>query len=85
MISREPVRHDCPVALILIDVINDFEFEHGDKLARYALPMARSVVRLKREARTETHSAASVPAARREWFHPLRESPYESVRVGNHP
>ena len=35
MTSREPVQHDCPVALIVIDVINDLEFEHGDKLARF--------------------------------------------------
>jgi nicotinamidase-related amidase len=51
MTSREPVQHDCPVALILIDVINDLEFERGDALVRYALPMARNVARLKREAK----------------------------------
>ncbi|HET8649925.1 MAG TPA: isochorismatase family cysteine hydrolase [Gemmatimonadales bacterium] len=31
---------NSPVALLLIDVINDLEFADGDKLARYALPMA---------------------------------------------
>jgi nicotinamidase-related amidase len=51
MTSRETVQHDCPVALILIDVINDFQFEQGARLARYALPMARNLVRLKRAAK----------------------------------
>jgi len=44
MTSRETVQHDCPVALILIDVINDLQFEQGARLARYALPMARNLV-----------------------------------------
>ena len=51
MTSRETVQHDCPVALILIDVINDFQFEQGTTLAKRALPMARNLVRLKREAK----------------------------------
>ena len=51
MTSRETVQHASPAALILIDVINDFAFEQGARLARYALPMARNLVRLKREAK----------------------------------
>lgn len=40
----------CPVALLLIDVINDLEFPGGEKLARHALSMAKSLLALKRRA-----------------------------------
>src|SRR5437870_5591051 len=39
-----------PVALILLDVINDLEFEGGERLLRYALPMACTLKRLKADA-----------------------------------
>jgi len=39
------------VALLLIDVINDFEFEDGDKLLENAMPMAKNLVRFKRQAK----------------------------------
>lgn len=38
------------VALLLIDVINDLEFSDGDKLLRFAVPMARQIAALKRRA-----------------------------------
>ena len=38
-------------ALLLIDVINDFEFEGGDALLKLALPMSRKIAELKRLAR----------------------------------
>ena len=41
----------APVALVLIDVINDLEFPGGDRLARHALPMARRLAALKARAR----------------------------------
>ena len=37
-------------ALLLIDVINDFDFPEADQLLRYARPMARILLRLKRRA-----------------------------------
>jgi nicotinamidase-related amidase len=40
-----------PVALILIDVINDLEFDEGEALLRHALPMAKRLAALKRRAR----------------------------------
>lgn len=40
-----------PVALLLIDVINDLEFAEGDQLLRYALPMAKSISELKRRGK----------------------------------
>jgi nicotinamidase-related amidase len=44
------------VALLLIDVINDLEFESGEELLRHALPMAERLAALKRRAK-----AACVP------------------------
>jgi nicotinamidase-related amidase len=38
------------VALLLIDVINDLEFEGGEKLFQYALPAAKNIARLKKRA-----------------------------------
>lgn len=39
------------IALVLIDVINDFEFVGGEELFRNALPAARKIARLKERAR----------------------------------
>ena len=40
-----------PVALLLIDVINDMDFEGSEALVRFAEPMARRLRELKRRAR----------------------------------
>jgi nicotinamidase-related amidase len=45
------VNHESPIALLLIDVINDLEFDGGDKLIKYAMPMARNIAKLKLEAK----------------------------------
>ena len=37
-------------ALLLIDVINDFDFPEADQLLKHARPMARNLLRLKRRA-----------------------------------
>jgi nicotinamidase-related amidase len=37
-------------ALLLIDVINDFDFEEGDELLRLALPVAKNIAGLKKRA-----------------------------------
>jgi nicotinamidase-related amidase len=37
-------------ALLLIDVINDFDFAEADQLLKYTRPMARNLLRLKRRA-----------------------------------
>ena len=39
------------VALLLIDVINDLEFDDGKKLLKYALPMAEKIAALKKRAK----------------------------------
>jgi len=61
MPSRNPDLHgnvpdNSPIALVLIDVINDLEFPGSEKLLKQALPMARNLTRLKKRAR-----AAGVP------------------------
>ena len=43
-------RKAVPVALLLIDVINDLDFEEGDALLKQAVPTARRLASLKREA-----------------------------------
>jgi nicotinamidase-related amidase len=50
-------RHTSRVALVLIDVINHFEFPGGDKILRQALPMAARLARLKQRCR-----GAGIPA-----------------------
>ena len=46
-----------PTALLLIDVVNDFEFPRGDELFSQALPVAPNIANLKKRAR-----AAGIPA-----------------------
>jgi len=47
-----------PVVLLLIDVINDMDFEGGDALLRHALPMGRRLASLK--ARAKKHGCAVI-------------------------
>jgi nicotinamidase-related amidase len=46
----------CPAALLMVDVINDLEFDGGDKVLRQALPMAKRLAALANRAR-----AAGIP------------------------
>ena len=63
--ASEPIDHDrlnhapdkSDVALLLIDVINDLEFDGGEKLLAHALPMADSLAKLKKRAKS-----AGIPA-----------------------
>jgi nicotinamidase-related amidase len=45
------VPETAPVALLLIDVINDLEFPGSEELVERAVPMARRIAELKRRAR----------------------------------
>jgi nicotinamidase-related amidase len=45
------VPDSAEAALLLIDVINDFEFEGGDQLLKLALPVGRNIAGLKRRAK----------------------------------
>jgi nicotinamidase-related amidase len=51
------VPEKCEVALLLIDVINDMEFEGAEALVEQAVPMARRLAELKRRCK-----AAGIPA-----------------------
>ncbi len=42
----------CTVALLIIDVINDFEFPEAEQLLKHALPMAQRLAALKSRARS---------------------------------
>jgi len=46
----------CETALLLIDVINDFDFEEGHQLLHLALPVGESIAELKKRAK-----AAGIP------------------------
>ena len=48
--------HRSKAALLLIDVVNDFEFEGGEKLARAANKIAKNIAALKRRGK-----AAGIP------------------------
>jgi nicotinamidase-related amidase len=50
------VPENCAVALLLIDVINDLEFEGAEALVERAVPMAHRIAELKRRAK-----AAGIP------------------------
>lgn len=51
------VPENCPVALLLIDVINDMEFEGAEALVEQAVPMAHRIAALKARAKK-----AGIPA-----------------------
>ena len=51
------VPENCPVALLLIDVINDMEFEGAEALVEQAVPMAHRIAALKKKAKE-----AGIPA-----------------------
>jgi nicotinamidase-related amidase len=45
------VPDDASAALLLIDVINDFEFENGEQLLELAMPVAKQIASLKAQAK----------------------------------
>jgi nicotinamidase-related amidase len=56
MKARNPHRatqREAPVALLLVDVINDFAFPESKQLFRFALPAARRISTLKKRLRAQ--------------------------------
>ncbi|HXG84896.1 MAG TPA: isochorismatase family cysteine hydrolase [Pyrinomonadaceae bacterium] len=55
MSENESLHGNAPdnsnVALLIIDIISDFEFEDGEKLFKNALPMAEKIAALKKRAK----------------------------------
>ncbi|RZI59889.1 MAG: isochorismatase family protein, partial [Zymomonas sp.] len=47
------IDHPHQTALLLIDVVNDFDFPDADKLLRFALPAARNLAKLKERLRAK--------------------------------
>jgi nicotinamidase-related amidase len=50
LLKKESKKNNSSVALLLIDVINDLDFDSADELLVQALPMAKKISILKREA-----------------------------------
>jgi nicotinamidase-related amidase len=50
LLKEESGKNNSSVALLLIDVINDLNFDRADELLAPAVPMARKIATLKREA-----------------------------------
>ncbi|HJP58843.1 MAG TPA: cysteine hydrolase [Gemmatimonadaceae bacterium] len=67
------VPDESPVALILIDVINDMEFDSGEALFRNALPAARNLARLKQRAKQADVSTIYVNDNFGKWRSDLRQ------------
>ena len=45
---------DASVALLLIDVINDFEFRNGGQLLKLAMPVGGNIAKLKARVNSST-------------------------------
>ena len=60
-VSSEDLHGSAPdksnAALLLIDVINDFDFPEGEQLLRLAMPVGKNIARLKQRAK-----AAGIPS-----------------------
>jgi nicotinamidase-related amidase len=50
LLKKESGKNNSSVALLLIDVINDLDFDRADELLAQAVPMAKKIAALKREA-----------------------------------
>ena len=50
LLKEKSGKNNSSMALLLIDVINDLDFDRADELLAPALPMARKIATLKREA-----------------------------------
>ncbi|MES2623869.1 MAG: isochorismatase family cysteine hydrolase [Pseudomonadota bacterium] len=51
--SEKPKQEKSDVVLLMIDVINDFDFEDAEKLLRFAIPVAENIAALKKRAVTK--------------------------------
>lgn len=51
MLENNSIRQRSSVVLVLIDVVNHFEFPDGDKLLKNALPVADRLLKLKQRCR----------------------------------
>jgi len=68
-----PTTVPSSAALLLVDVVNPFDFEGSDRLLSHALPIARSIAALKRRARRARLPIVYVNDNFGEWRHGLPE------------
>ena len=75
-------RQKSPIALLIIDVINDMDFPGGEKLARLALPMARNIAALKSRAKEAGIAAIYVNDNFGRWQSDFRKQVTHCMREG---
>ena len=73
--------HDSKIALLIIDMISDFEFEDGQRLLRNALPAARNIVRLKKRARSARIPTIYVNDNFGQWRSDFRQLVHRCINV----
>lgn len=76
------VIHECEVALLLIDVINDLEFQGGDELAETAAGAAANIALLKREAKAHRVPCLYVNDNFGQWQSDFKNTVSRCVRDG---
>ena len=69
-------------ALLLIDVINDFDFPEADQLLKYARPIAKNLLRLKRRAQKAGVPVVYVNDNFRRWKSDFRRTVEHCARRG---
>src|SRR5436305_6425870 len=75
-----PDKHE--IALLLIDVINDFDFPEAEQLLDYARPMAQNLLRLKRRAQKAGVPVIYVNDSFGRWKSGFRRTVHHSRRHG---
>ncbi len=78
----ESVPHNAKIAVLVIDMISDFEFEDGSRLLRAALPAARCIARLKKRARTAAIPVVYVNDNFGQWRSDFRQHLHRCLQDG---
>jgi nicotinamidase-related amidase len=87
-IARNPSLHGaapdrCPTALLILDMISDFEFEAGDRVCAAALPVARRIAKLKLRAARANVPVLYVNDNRGRWRSDFTALLREGIREGS--
>jgi nicotinamidase-related amidase len=77
--------HKHRFALLLIDVVNDFDFPEADQLLKHARPMARILLRLKRRAQKAGVPVIYVNDNFGQWKSDFRRTVDDCVTQGRGP
>ena len=80
--EKKTVRKEPPQALLLVEVVNHFEFPDGDKILKNALPLGARLAQLKERARRgEFHSIESATRASARAETKVRSTQFSMIRV----